>query len=121
MRQLKIDNSFFGFKEGDMGKKLTYDDVLSEAVYSVLEVLRVKHEEMIIEKLKTSDVLTMDAHQLDAMMLIITGDEGYKEMVEKKFLELRRKYLAEGIYDPSGETIQTVQRIEDYTGELNLF
>lgn len=104
-----------------MGKKLTYDDVLSEAVYSILEVLRVKHEEAIFKKLDTTDVLTMDAHQLDEMMQIITGDEGYKEMVEKKFLELRRHYLADGTYDPSGETIQTVQRIEDYTGELRLF
>lgn len=104
-----------------MSKKLTYDDVLSEAVYSILEVLRVKHEEAIIEKCKTSDVLTMDTNQLGEMMEIITGDPGYNEMVGKKFLELRRQYLAEENYDPSGETTIMQEKTKDYDGELVLY
>ena len=104
-----------------MGKKLTYDDVLSEAVYSVLETLRVKHEEAIIKKFKTSDVLVLDNKQLGDMMDIITDDQrGYLVMVNGKFTELRSKYLSEGIYDPLSETINEQPKVNnDVAGDVN--
>lgn len=93
-----------------MGKKLTYEDVLAESVYSILEVLRLKHEKKIIKKCQTSDVLTMGTKQLGDMMDIITGDSEYQKMVEKKFSELRTKYISEDNYDPSGETTTEQQK-----------
>lgn len=93
-----------------MGKKLTYEDVLSEAVYSILEVLRVKHEKAIIEECGTSDVLIMDTKQLGGMMDIITGDSQYQQMVNAKFLKLRTKYISEDNYDPTGETTTEQQK-----------
>lgn len=96
-----------------MGKKLTYDDVLAEAVYSVLEILRIKHEKVIITKFKTSDVLTMDNKELGDMVDIITKDFGYMEMVNNKFIELRNQYLLEDNYDPSGETKNEKPKVND--------
>lgn len=92
---------------------MTYDDVLAEAVYSILEVLRVKHEKAIIEECGTSDVLTMDTKQLGGMMDIITGDSQYQQMVNTKFLKLRTKYISEDNYDPSGETTTERQKVND--------
>jgi outer membrane protein assembly factor BamA len=120
LRLIKTINQFLGLLGECMGKKLTYDDVLSEAVYSVLETLRVKHEKAIIKELKTSNVLIMDTNQLGEMMHIITEDVGYREMVNKKFLELRAQYLAGGNYDPSSETIKEQPKVNnDASGDVN--
>jgi hypothetical protein len=103
-----------------VGKKLTYDDVLAEAVYSVLETLRVKHQEKIIEKMGTSDVLVMGNEQRGEMVELITQDRSvYMQMVKLTFDELRDKYLKEDMYDSSGETLKKVPYIKDEDIEIN--
>lgn len=105
-----------------MGKKMTYDDVLADAVYSILEMLRIKHEAVIIKKFKTSDVLLMDYEQLGEMVKLIKKVQtDYETLVKEKFKELKNQYLSEDNYDPSGETKKTTKKIKDYNGELKLF
>lgn len=104
-----------------MGKKLTYEDVLAEAVYTVLETLRIKHEKAILKKFQTSDVLTMDNKELSDMMEMITKNQTeYIESVKRTFNTLKNKYSDEGIYDPSGETyIKMPESKNDDISEIN--
>jgi len=104
-----------------MGKKLTYEDVLAEAVYTVLESLRVKHEKAILKKFQTSDVLTMDREELSDMMEMITQNQTeYIQGVQRVFYTLKNKYVDEGIYDPSGEKYKKIPIFKnDDIGEIN--
>lgn len=118
----KTINQFLGFLGECMGKQLTYDDVLAEAVYSVLETLRIKNQEKIIEEIGTSDVLVMDNNELGSMVLTITSSNPqYLGIIDLKFKELKQKYLLGGVYDSSGETINEIPKVKNHEGEVYLF